>query len=130
MSIVAINLEGFAVILVNKSERKPLCFFSISICILLEETNAISIPEKKAEKKAQQDAENEDLALSEQQTENLSEELNEEQKQAQQELQQWLRRVPDDPGGLLREKFRYQSRQRALEQRRPPPPSEQQQERW
>ena len=50
MSIVAINLEGFAVILVNKSERKPFCFFSISICILLEEINAISIPEKKAEK--------------------------------------------------------------------------------
>jgi Ca-activated chloride channel family protein len=57
-------------------------------------------------------------------------ELTEEQKQAQQELQQWLRRVPDDPGGLLREKFRYQSRQRALEQRRPAPPNEQQQERW
>jgi Ca-activated chloride channel family protein len=57
-------------------------------------------------------------------------ELTEEQKQAQQELQQWLRRVPDDPGGLLREKFRYQSRQRALQQRRPSPPNEQQQERW
>jgi len=66
--------------------------------------------------------------LSEQQIE--QQELTEEQKQAQQELEQWLRRVPDDPGGLLREKFRYQSRQRALEQRRPAPPSEQQQERW
>lgn len=31
--------------------------------------------------------------------------LTEEQKQA---LEQWLRRVPDDPGGLLRNKFRYQ----------------------
>ncbi len=59
-----------------------------------------------------------------------AEELSEEEKQAQQELQQWLRRVPDDPGGLLREKFRYQSRQRALEQRRPAPPGERQQERW
>ena len=39
-----------------------------------------------------------------------------------------LRQVPDDPGGLLREKFGYQSRQRALEQRRPKPPNEQ--ERW
>jgi Ca-activated chloride channel family protein len=29
-----------------------------------------------------------------------------------QALQQWLRRVPDDPSGLLREKFRYESRQR------------------
>ncbi len=31
--------------------------------------------------------------------------LTEEQKQA---LEQWLRRVPDDPGGLLRNKFKYQ----------------------
>ena len=30
----------------------------------------------------------------------------------QQALEQWLRRVPDDPGGLLRRKFRYQSLQR------------------
>ncbi len=30
----------------------------------------------------------------------------------QQAMEQWLRRVPDDPAGLLREKFRYESRQR------------------
>ena len=48
--------------------------------------------------------------------------------QQQMELQQWLRRVPDDPGGLLKQKFRYQSQQRASEQRNPPPPN--QQERW
>ncbi len=29
----------------------------------------------------------------------------------QQALQQWLRKVPDDPGGLLRNKFRYQYEQ-------------------
>jgi Ca-activated chloride channel family protein len=29
-----------------------------------------------------------------------------------QAMEQWLRRVPDDPSGLLREKFRYESRQR------------------
>lgn len=29
-----------------------------------------------------------------------------------QEMEQWLRRVPDDPSGLLREKFRYESRLR------------------
>ena len=57
-------------------------------------------------------------------------ELSEAEKQAQKELEQWLRRVPDDPGGLLREKFRYQSRQRALERRRPVPPNNEQQERW
>ena len=27
--------------------------------------------------------------------------------------EQWLRRIPDDPGGLLRRKFLYQYRQRA-----------------
>jgi Ca-activated chloride channel family protein len=63
-------------------------------------------------------------------TEEPSTEESEAEKQAQQELEQWLRRVPDDPGGLLREKFRYQSRQRALEQRRPVPPNNEQQERW
>lgn len=30
----------------------------------------------------------------------------------QQQLEQWLRKVPDDPGGLLQRKFRYQSVQR------------------
>ncbi|MEE4278375.1 MAG: VWA domain-containing protein [Halieaceae bacterium] len=29
-----------------------------------------------------------------------------------QAMKQWLRRVPDDPSGLLREKFRFESRQR------------------
>ena len=63
-------------------------------------------------------------------TKEPTEEETEAEKQAQQELEQWLRRVPDDPGGLLREKFRYQSRQRALEPRRPVPPNNEQQERW
>ncbi|MEJ2530282.1 MAG: VWA domain-containing protein [Halioglobus sp.] len=35
-----------------------------------------------------------------------------EQQEREQAVQQWLRRVPDDPSGLLREKFRYESRQR------------------
>ena len=30
------------------------------------------------------------------------------QQEKQQAMEQWLRRVPDDPGGLLRRKFRYQ----------------------
>ena len=37
----------------------------------------------------------------------------------QQALEQWLRRVPDDPGGLLRRKFRYQSMQRLREGDKP-----------
>lgn len=38
--------------------------------------------------------------------------LDEEEKQA---LQQWLRRVPDDPGGLLRNKFKQQYEERLRE---------------
>lgn len=37
-----------------------------------------------------------------------AEQLNAEEQQA---IEQWLRQVPDDPGGLLRRKFEYQSRQ-------------------
>ncbi len=48
--MVAINFEGFTVIFLIKKETKPFCFFSISKKILLVETNAISIPEKKPEK--------------------------------------------------------------------------------
>ena len=72
----------------------------------------------------QQDQESAEQQLSEMQK-SEQEKLEEQQ---QQELQQWLRRVPDDPGGLLRQKFRHQSQQRANEQRSPPPPN--QQERW
>ena len=35
-----------------------------------------------------------------------------EQQEKDQAMEQWLRRVPDDPSGLLREKFRYESQQR------------------
>ena len=35
--------------------------------------------------------------------------MNDEERMA---AQQWLRRIPDDPGGLLRRKFLYQYRQR------------------
>ena len=35
-----------------------------------------------------------------------------EEQERDQAMEQWLRRVPDDPSGLLREKFRYESRQR------------------
>jgi Ca-activated chloride channel family protein len=31
--------------------------------------------------------------------------------------EQWLRGIPDDPGGLLRRKFKYQAEQRALQKR-------------
>ncbi len=34
------------------------------------------------------------------------------QKEDSQAIEQWLRRIPDDPGGLLRRKFQYQYNQR------------------
>jgi len=42
-------------------------------------------------------------------SEEEAKELTKEEKMA---AEQWLRRIPDDPGGLLRRKFRYQYRQR------------------
>ena len=36
----------------------------------------------------------------------------------QQAVEQWLRRIPDDPSGLLRRKFRYQYQQRNYERER------------
>ena len=86
-------------------------------------------PEESEEQESQQEQPQSPEAEAEA-TEEQTKEQSEAEKQAQQELEQWLRRVPDDPGGLLREKFRYQSRQRALEPRRPVPPNNEQQERW
>lgn len=39
-------------------------------------------------------------------------EVDPEQQEKDQAMEQWLRRIPDDPSGLLREKFRYESQQR------------------
>ncbi len=44
----------------------------------------------------------------------------------EQAMQQWLQRIPDDPGELLRNKFRYQTQQRAFEQLQNPALGEQQ----
>ncbi|MEL7185743.1 MAG: VWA domain-containing protein [Pseudomonadota bacterium] len=38
------------------------------------------------------------------------------QQEQQQAMEQWLRRIPDDPGGLLRRKFRYQYQQQGKDQ--------------
>ena len=38
------------------------------------------------------------------------------QQEMQQAMEQWLRRVPDDPGALLRNKFRYQYRREGIDQ--------------
>ena len=45
---------------------------------------------------------------------NTPSESSNEELEEQQSLEQWLRRIEDDPGELLRRKFRYQYRQRQL----------------
>jgi Ca-activated chloride channel family protein len=64
-----------------------------------DEANQQSMPNNKSNK--------EDLPKSKEMTAAEAQKINEE-KQA---LEQWLRKVPDDPAGLLERKFRYQSQQ-------------------
>lgn len=67
---------------------------------------------------AQEDNEQKDKEQAQQQQAKADDDsLSEEQRQA---LQQWLRRVPDDPGGLLRRKFEMQHRERLKEGRTGP----------
>ena len=47
----------------------------------------------------------------------MAEQMTEEEQQ--QAVEQWLRRIPDDPGGLLRRKFKRQYRERGPAPRRP-----------
>ncbi|MFQ3309519.1 MAG: Ca-activated chloride channel family protein [Porticoccaceae bacterium] len=78
--------------------------------------------EKTADEKALEQAEKD---AEEAAAEAALDELSDEEKQEQQDIEKMLRRIPDDPGGLLRAKFRYQSRQQNR-QRKPP----NNQERW
>ena len=91
-----------------------------------EQNKSASDEEKSNEEQSEEDQSKEQQSEEEQSKQQSEEDSLKEQQQM--ELQQWLRRVPDDPGGLLKQKFRYQSQQRASEQRNPPPPN--QQERW
>jgi Ca-activated chloride channel family protein len=86
-----------------------------------EQSKAASDEEQPEEDQSEEQQSKEEKSKQQSEEDSLKE-------QQQMELQQWLRRVPDDPGGLLKQKFRYQSQQRASEQRNPPPPN--QQERW
>ncbi len=65
------------------------------------------------EKRQQQENQDKDPtdAESEQQSQAQQSEQEPLDTEQQQALEQWLRRVPDDPGGLLRRKFDYQYRQ-------------------
>lgn len=66
--------------------------------------------QRAAEEAEQQSAEgDEELARA------MAEAQRREQEQ-QQAMEQWLRRIPDDPGGLLRRKFRYQYQRQGRDQ--------------
>ncbi len=66
-----------------------------------EDLQALEEELQRAAEEAQQGEQPEQLTAAE-----LAE-LRQQQEQ-QQAMEQWLRRIPDDPGGLLRRKFRYQ----------------------
>jgi len=67
-------------------------------------------PEQQQQDQQQEPSEQEQSSEQEQQAEPAQ--LSPEEQERDQAMEQWLRRVPDDPSGLLREKFRYESRLR------------------
>lgn len=69
--------------------------------------------QQQQEQQQQQPPEDQEGSESNSEQNTPSESTNEEFEE-QQSLEQWLRRIEDDPGELLRRKFRYQYRQRQL----------------
>lgn len=71
---------------------------------------------------------------SEQNTQSARLQLSKEQQEQQQALEQWLRRVPDDPSGLLRNKFKYEYQKRRRESQSQSQtlrsPNESEEQRW
>jgi Ca-activated chloride channel family protein len=59
-----------------------------------------------------QNAESDESEAQDDQQGDPREDLAESRDEQKDALEQWLRRVPDDPGGLLRRKFRYETNQR------------------
>lgn len=97
-----------------------------------QEEQDISEEEKEAAKKAEQ--EKEDAEQTDQpQPVPEKPELSAEEQEQQQALNQWLRRVPDDPSGLMRNKFQYEYNKRRRESFDRPmrsPDGQQNEERW
>ena len=68
-----------------------------------EDMQALQEELQRAAEQAEQQAEQEVQQMSQEELEALRRAQEE-----QQAMEQWLRRIPNDPGGLLRRKFRYQ----------------------
>lgn len=85
------------------------------------EQNEQDKAEEDKEQKAAQQQEEMKKGEKEEDSQEQSEQESKEQKEIQQATQQWLRRIPDDPGGLLREKFsrQYQRQQRKKQSENP-----------
>lgn len=72
--------------------------------------------ENREEQESEQDSqERQDQEEQEQQQQQAADNQQPETEE-EQAMQQWLMRIPDDPGELLRNKFRYQTQQRLFEQ--------------
>ncbi|MES2623904.1 MAG: VWA domain-containing protein [Pseudomonadota bacterium] len=90
--------------------------------------------EGEQDQQAQQEQESQDQAQKgdqeseegEQQEQEMNPSDSQASKEEEQAMQQWLQRIPDDPGELLRNKFRYQSQQRAFDLIQNPAMAEQQ----
>jgi len=59
-------------------------------------------------RRAAEEAQQEPAEPAEQQLTEAELEALRQQQEQQQSMEQWLRRIPNDPGALLRNKFRYQ----------------------
>lgn len=71
--------------------------------------------EQQEQDQQQQDAPEEQENSESNSEQNTASETENQEFEEQQALEQWLRRIDDDPGELLRRKFRYQYRKRQLE---------------
>ena len=75
-----------------------------------EDLEAIERELEKASKEQAENKENEEIS---EQTNTIEARADQEDQQA---MEQWLRRISDDPGGLLRRKFRYQYQRQGFDQ--------------
>ena len=69
--------------------------------------------ERELEKASKEQAENKENEEISEQTNTIEARADQEDQQA---MEQWLRRISDDPGGLLRRKFRYQYQRQGFDQ--------------
>ena len=75
-------------------------------------------PQPEAEEQAQQQQEQGDETQGDVARQQLAQTGDTKSAEEQQATEQWLRRIPDDPSGLLRRKFQYQYQQRNYERNR------------